>query len=193
MNSVKSFLVTTITGGILFLLPVVILVTIFIKMHAILVKISTPLAKKLPEFFWGIDGSQVLAVVILLVICFIGGLLFRSSAVKKMIGKLEDNVLSHVPGYSMMKSMTAGAVGEENKDSLKPVIVQDGDTWNIGFMAEEADGFCSVFFPEAPLCNSGELKIVPASSVKIIDMPVNKVALSIKNFGKGSIEWVKKD
>jgi uncharacterized membrane protein len=166
---------------------------VFIKIHAALAIISTPLAKKLPDIFLGFDGSQILAVLLLLIICFIGGLIFRSSSVKQLIGKLEDNVLSHIPGYSMMKSMTAGAVGKENEDTLKPVIVQDGDTWNIGFMAEEADGFCSVFFPEAPLCNSGELKIVPASSVKKIDLPVNKVALSIKNFGKGSIEWVKKD
>lgn len=45
-------------------------------------------------------------------------------------------------------------------------MVQDGDTWNIRFVAEEADGLCAVFIPEAPLCHSGELKIVSATSVK---------------------------
>lgn len=35
------------------------------------------------------------------------------------MGKLEDNELSHVPGYSMMKNMAAGAVGKENADALK--------------------------------------------------------------------------
>lgn len=193
MKSIKTFLVTTITGGILFSLPLILLVTVFMKIHNGFVKILTPLAKKMPDIFLGFDGSQILAVLSLLVSCFLGGLIFRISFVKRLVSMLEDNVLSHVPGYTMMKSMTAGAIGKENEDSLKPVLVNDGDTWNIGFLAEEAEGFCAVFFPEAPLCNSGELKIVPAATVRKIDLPINKVALSIKNFGKGSIQWVPKD
>lgn len=191
MKSFKQFIRDTLTGGILFLLPLVLLIMILNKAHVMLVKISAPFAKILPDIILGFDGSSVLAIFLLIILCFLGGLLFRSSNVRRWITKFEENVLSYLPGYSMVKSITTDAIGQRDDQSLHSVLVQDGDAWNIGFLVEEGEGWSTVFFPEAPRHDSGEVKIVPSSRVRKLDIPVNLVTKSLKSYGKGALAWMK--
>ena len=91
----------------------------------------------------------------------------------------------------MIKSIAADAVGQRGDQGLRSVLVQDGDAWNIGFLVEEGEGMCTIFFPEAPRHDSGEVKIVPSSRVRKLDVPVNIVAKSLKSYGKGALAWMK--
>lgn len=191
MKSLTQFVRHTLTGGILFLLPLVLLIMALNKAHLMLLKISAPLAKLLPEIILGLDGSNILAIFLLFVLCFIGGLFFRSARVRQGISKFEENVLSYLPGYSMVKSITTDAIGQRDDQSLHSVLVQDGDAWNIGFLVEEGGGWSTVFFPEAPRHDSGEVKIVPSSRVQKLDIPVNMVTKSLKSYGKGALAWMK--
>lgn len=191
MKSFTQFIRDTLTGGILFLLPLVLLIMVLNKAHVMLVKISAPFAKILPDIILGLDGSSVLAILLLIVLCFIGGLLVRSANIRRWIAKFEENVLSYLPGYSMLKSIAADAVGQRDDQNLHSVLVQDGDAWNIGFLVEEAEGWSTVFFPEAPRHDSGEVKIVPSSRVQKLDIPVNMVTKSLKSYGKGALAWMK--
>lgn len=173
------------------MLPVVLLAMIFGKAHEAAIKIIAPLDEVLPETILGFHGSRMVALLLLILVCFVSGILFRLPRVKKWVGKLEDDVLSYMPGYSLLKSIAADAVGGEIENQMTPVLVQDEDAWNIGFLVEEGEGLCTVFFPEAPRHDSGEVKIVPATSVKKLGIPANKVSLSLKSFGKGALHWVK--
>jgi uncharacterized membrane protein len=191
MKSLLAFIRHTLTGGILFLLPIVLIVIILQKAISLTAKLAAPLDPYLPDRFLGFDGRAFLVVAFLVLVCFAGGLLIRSARVKKSIGSLEENLLSYLPGYTMIKSLAADAVGEKEEHVLTPVLVQDGDAWNIGFLVEEAEGLSTVFFPEAPKNDSGEVKIVPAASVKKLDLPSNLLAKSLRAYGKGALEWVK--
>jgi len=193
MKPILAFLRTTLTGGIIFLLPVTLLIIVLKKAFDLLAQISAPIARKLPDFFFGLDGSKLIGILLLVLICIISGLAFRSVRLKRLVGKLEDNVLSLLPGYTLMKSITADAVGEKVDQSLQPVLVQDGDSWNIGFLVEEGEGLCTVFFPEAPRHDSGEVKIVPADTVKRVNVPSHLASRSLKSYGKGALKWTKKD
>jgi uncharacterized membrane protein len=191
MNSISRFLRTTLTGGILFLLPVVLLTIIFSKAHEVIMKIIKPLDQVLPETILGFHGSRLVALLLLIFVCFISGLLFMSPRVKRWIGTLEDSVLSYLPGYTLLKSIAADAVGGEAENKMTPVLVRSEDEWNIGFLVEEEDGLCTVFLPEAPRHDSGEVKIVRADAVRKIDVSANKLSLSLKSFGKGALHWTK--
>jgi hypothetical protein len=46
--------------------------------------------------------------------------------------------------------------------------------------------------PGAPKPNMGRVKIFPASTIKKIGVSNNEVALSIKNYGKNALYWMKK-
>jgi hypothetical protein len=70
------------------------------------------------------------------------------------------------------------------------VLVQDGDCWVIGFLIEEENGYCTIFFPGAPKTDSGDVKIMPSNLVTQLPATTGQVDFSFKNFGKGAIKWV---
>lgn len=195
MKSFLQFVRTTLSGGILFLLPLVLLMGILNKAHEIFLKISKPLIGKLPNLIGNFDLHNLIAILILVSVCFISGLLFKLKLTKRWVRRLEENVLSYLPGYALLKSIVAGAVGEEIEHGLSTVMVynQDEEAWGIGFLVEEGDGLCTVFFPEAPRHDSGEVKIVPAANVKKVKVSSYKTAKSLKSYGKGAIQWLRND
>jgi len=191
MKSFYRFIRATFTGGILFLLPMVLLFIIFGKAFEILHKISAPIAEKLPDQIFGFDGSMLLAILLLIVVCFFSGLLFKTNLAKKGISKLEDNVLVLIPGYSLIKSITAGAIGEDVDNAMKPILIKDGESWGLGFLVEEGENMSTVFIPEAPKHDSGEIKIIPTVYIQKLDVSTTKFIQSFKTFGKGAIHWMK--
>ncbi len=191
MKTPNSFLRTTIAGGILFMIPLVLLIAVINKAHELLLIFSAPLADMLPSIIFGLDGSNLLAIFLLVVICFISGMLFRLSRVKKGVNKLEENVLSYLPGYVLLKSIAADALGERVGHDLDPVFIKDGDHYNFAFLVEESDFFCTVFIPDAPRHDAGEVRIVPTDSIKKIDASITQTTKSLSNYGKGALHWLK--
>lgn len=192
MKALLHFLRATITGGILFLLPIVLILMILKKAVGYLSAIVAPFSEWLPDdFIFGLDGHNLLAIVLLILLCFFAGLLFRSRLLQKAIASLEEHVLVYLPGYTLMKSVTVDALRADSPVFLKPVIVKEGDVHLLGFLVEEVAGdVCTVFIPEAPHFDSGDVRIVSASQVKKINVPINHVTKSLKNYGKGAAAWV---
>ena len=190
MNPTLRFIRTTVVGGILFLLPVVVLVIIFEKANSILSVITEPISRRIPDSILGFDGSTMITIFLLILICFIGGLVFRSKRVKKILQKLEDKVLIFIPGYSLMKSITADTLGEEVENKLIPIRVADGEDWLLGFLIEEGKNHSTVFLPDAPRYDAGEIRILPATSVVKLEIPANKFTKMIKSYGVGAIEFI---
>jgi uncharacterized membrane protein len=189
MKSFMTLVRTTLTGGILFLLPVVLIIFIFSKALQILAKISTPITDRLPDIILGFDGGKLITVVLLILICFVSGLLVRAPSVRRWIDKIEDDFLSYLPGYTMIKSIASDIVGKSDRE-LKAVLVREEETWQVGFLVEENKEFCAVFFPEAPKHDSGEIKIVPIAWVTKVNITTREAALSIQRYGKGTLSWI---
>ena len=190
MKSLLSFIKTTLTGGVLFLLPFILIVTLLKEVFIFLFKISSPISKYLPEIIFGLDGSNILAIFLLVVICFISGLLFRTKRVKKFTKNIEENILNLMPGYALIKSITADAIGEKVEHNMTPILIKDDTSWNLAFLVEEQDHLCTVFIPDAPRHDAGEVKIVPTELIKKLDVSTHVFARSIKNYGKGANKWL---
>jgi uncharacterized membrane protein len=192
MKSITGFIINTLTGGILFLLPLAFLIILFNTANNYILKISEPLANLLPDRFLGLDGSRLLAVVLLTLFCFLGGLVIKKSFVANFISKLEVTVFCYLPGYSMIKAIVSDAVGAEVSHKTVAVFVEDDSNWSLGFLIEENKEFCTVFFPEAPKHDSGEVRIVPIETVQKIEVPTHKISQSFKNYGRGALNWLEK-
>lgn len=192
MKSLSRFVINTLTGGILFLIPIVLLIILFTTANNYILKISEPLASMLPDRFLGLDGSRLLAIALLILFCFLGGLAIKTSFITNFIAKLEEAIFCYVPGYSMIKAIASDAVGAETSHKAVAVFVEDGANWSLGFLIEENKEFCTIFFPEAPKHDSGEIRIVPIQTVQKIEVPTHKVAQSFKNYGKGALSWLQK-
>jgi uncharacterized membrane protein len=190
MKSIMNFLKTTLTGGILFLLPLALLFMLLEKPFEVIKSILAPLGRKLPDKIVGLDGRMLLTIFILVSICFAAGLLFRSPLVRGWRKRVEETVLIYVPGYHLLKSIAADAMGEDVEHRMSPVLVKDGEAFKIGFLVEEGEGLCTIFFPDAPRLDAGEVKIVDAALVQKVDVPGSKVIHSLMNFGRGALHWV---
>jgi uncharacterized membrane protein len=193
MKTLSRFIANTISGGLLFMLPVTLLIMLLGKANTYVSILSEPLAELINSYSHvGLESRKLLAVFLMILICFLSGLAFKTETVKKWISGLEKNVFCFIPGYAMMKAIVAGIAGGTEEHNMTSVLVQDGESWLIGFLVEESNDYCTVFFPEAPRHDSGEVRVVPKKTVKKIPIPTNKVAQSLKNFGKGVIGWIEK-
>ena len=190
MKTILFFVRSTLTGGILFLLPAVLIYVLIEKGFAVLMKLSEPISRKMPTVIFGLDGSKLVTLLILLMVCFFAGLLFRSKKVRDAVARLEDKVLVFIPGYILLKSITADAIGVKLDDKLTPILVQDGESWNLGFLVEEGSRVSTVFLPDAPKHDAGEVKIVPTGNIRKLDIPNNQFTKSINTYGKGIIDYL---
>jgi len=143
----------------------VLLFVVLRKAYLILLRISAPLSERIPDLIAGFDGSRILSVCLIVLICFVSGLVFRLSLVRQRIGGFEEKVLSYIQGYNMIKAIATDALGSNNEHSMTTVLVLEGDSWTIGFLVEEQGDLCTVFIPETPRHYSGDIKIMPSGCV----------------------------
>ncbi|WP_395769625.1 hypothetical protein [Arenimonas sp.] len=190
MNSLRKFIINTLTGGVFFLLPITVVLIILKKIHEVLILILKPVAARLPDDMMGFDGPQTMAVLVLVIICFMSGLLFRSRKLRTFIEKLEDNFLSAIPGYTFVTNMVADKLNYKDDDAFKPVLVPQGESLAFGFLIEESDGLSSVYVPGAPDFKSGSLQIFTSNQVERLDVPPIEVSRSLKRLGRDSLALV---
>jgi len=94
-----SFLKTTVVGGIVFLVPIIVAVIILGKAFGIMTKLAAPLGKWIQvDRFGGVALADLLAVVVIVGVCFVAGLIARNSRVTRAVESLESNALSSFPG-----------------------------------------------------------------------------------------------
>ena len=96
-----------------------------------------PLAGLIPvESLIGFETPRILAVVLLIVVCFLTGLFAKTSLAKKLVNWLETVLLSNLPGYTYFKNLGEEAAGLAPAHGQQAVIVRFDDASQIGFIVE---------------------------------------------------------
>jgi len=183
-----QFLKTTVFGGIVFLVPLVILVILVGKALAFSRKFATPLADVLP---FGPVGDIIVVnlagFALLVLICFLGGLAAKSAAVASWVASLEENFLSKIPVYSVIKGTVSNTLQSEDLEAMKPVLAHLDDCSQVGFEIERVvGGKVAVFLPGAPDPMSGSVCYFTEDRVTNIDTSFLATVRVLKGFGKGS-------
>ena len=85
-TSLREFFKATIAGGLLFLLPVVLILIVLRHAMKLAVKITKPISDLLPvEAVLGIRRETFLAVLLLIFISLVAGLVAKTSAGRRFI------------------------------------------------------------------------------------------------------------
>ena len=181
---------TTIIGGILFLVPIAILVAAIGKGLEITGALAKPLARVLPvDMIGGFAVAQVLAIVLLLLICFLAGLLARATVARKLVDALEANVLAKLPAYALLKTKTQSMLSPDDIEGMSVVVVRFDDLWQIAFEIERIEGGkVTLFLPGSPDPWSGSVCIAEESRVTPLDLPVAAVVSMARRLGRGANE-----
>jgi uncharacterized membrane protein len=184
------FIKTTILGGILFLVPIVIFFAVIGKALELSNLIAVPLAERLSvDSVGGFAVIHILAVAILIAICFVAGLAARTTAAKNLVTSLETNVLDKIPAYELLKAKTQSMLSPEAIQNLRPAITRFDDSWQFVFEIERsADGRVVVFLPGSPDPWSGSVCAVTDDRVTPLDVTVQAAANLMKRLGRGSAD-----
>ena len=186
----REFIRTTLIGGILFLIPLVMVVVVFGKAFQILKIVAIPVDKLIPiESVAGFALVEVLTAVIMLLCCLMAGLVARSPWGRNVYGKIDTILLQLIPGYAWVKGVTGDISDEEAEDIFKPVLVRLDDQYQLGFEVDRtADGLVVVYIPGAPDARSGALSYVTADRIQPVDAGFKAIARTCKKLGRGSGE-----
>lgn len=189
-----KFIKTTVIGGLLFILP---LVLIFILIEKAIHLLRGPVQKLLPMFA-GYDVAGVtlisLATLIgLIVLCFLAGLLARTSIAARAVEATENKVLSNLPGYQLLKDATSRFAGMESEDGSKVGMIAEGEGWRICLVLDGANDWVTVYMPDGGPAGgtAGEVRILPASEVVITDLPWLTLATGLRKGGRGLQEQLR--
>ena len=188
-----KFIKTTIVGGIVFMVPIIIIVVIMGKAFELMLKVARPIDKLIPiESIGGIAFANLLALLAILVVCFVAGVFARSPAAKK-IYKAIDNGLLAIPGYSFIKAYTDSMkLGQAEAKSMQPVLVQFDDNSQLGFEIERLDnGQVVIYLPGAPDPWSGTVAYFGVDRVKKLELSASEAINNVRRLGRGSLAFQK--
>jgi uncharacterized membrane protein len=193
MKSILKIIKATFLGGILFLAPLVVLLIILEKGYGIIQKVTLPLVNHLPRVHvLGIALQELAGIIIIIFICFVAGLLSKTVFATRLVQKLEDGILSFVPGYSFMKKMNKNIMGIESKEDLKVVLVPTDAGWQFAFLIEQInENNFTVFIPDAPNPWSGSVCFVEKKDIKEIEITQKQALACIRKLGYGTKELLK--
>lgn len=181
---------TTILGGILFLAPLAILAILVTKIYQISFAIAGPLDKLIPiETFAGVAFVNILAILLIVLICYLFGLLARFTFLKTRLQRLDSLLIDLIPTYAIFKGIASNVAEDEGlKGHLKPVIARFDDYEQIAFEFEKGENYSVVFLPGSPSVWSGASVIVEQERIRYLDISIHHAMKLLRVFGRGSLE-----
>jgi len=182
----------TLIGGILFLLPVGIVIVVLGK----LVNSASVVGRKVHETVMpGLDADATafaVAVLFLFLIALAAGLFARTRAGLRTFTLMERLLLTRLPFYSVFRH----AIGDfaEGADSLigtgetRVVLVRLDDMQVIGFVVDtREDGSCIVYLPGAPSALSGSVALIEPDRIMETSIKPTEVISGMRRLGQGLV------
>ncbi len=188
-SSILTAAKSTLIGGAVFLIPACLVVFALAKVFALLRSVAVGLGPRL-----GITGPlggvllDVAAIAVVLLMCFLAGLVARRATAQRLRNKIDQILLGSIPGYAFVKGLTDNMQqSQELSASFLPVWVRLDDFWQVAFETDRLPGgLVSLYLPGAPNPWSGSVVFVLAERVSKLPVPVSEAIKVIRTLGRGS-------
>ena len=193
MKKLSAFVKTSIVGGALVLVPLLILYMLISELVELIIALVFPILELLPGNFVDWFGDPVFpAIIVLLTISFLAGLAMRSSMVKSISAQIEKNFLEKIPMYRAVTKLTRGALGEKSNSAFSCGVLElTPGVREIVYIAEDTgNGYLTILTPLSPSGFNGPLKIVQSDKVERISASVGEASIAISEWGVGLQEIV---
>ena len=180
---------TTAIGGLIFLLPLIVIGALLGQVVQIVLVVAEILGEWIPvDTVEGWTLLVLLALVFLVSLCFVAGLAARRSFAKRFSKKIEDKLTMFFPRYAIIKEQMAGSLGGDDiKPQLKPVIVTFDDSSRIAFEVDRTDdGRLAVYLPGAPDTWSGHVAYLKAEQVEPLEIEFSEAMATFEKLGRES-------
>lgn len=195
MERVKNFLSTSLLGGLVVILPIIILFFFIRWIFNLVTNVIQPLTtlvvtqSQLQE-----TVADALVIAIILGTCFVVGVFVRTRLGSFLYVTVENRALKIAPGYSLIKETVVQILGSSRKSLFSSVaLVQlfGNDTLASAFITDRhPDGSYTVFVPTGPNPTSGNIFHLKAKYVHPVNVPVEDALRSIISCGVGSTKLI---
>ena len=189
MKTLAEFTKTTLIGGILIILPIYVAILLLLKALSGLLAAVKPIAAGIPA---AVEFKQLLAIVVLVAICFITGLIVRTGPGLRAKNAFEGAVLSKLPGYTLLRGLAGRIAGTADEPTFTPALVEIEEALVPALIIEELeDGSYTVLVPSVPTPMAGALYILPRERVHPVDVSFTTALKVFTKWGAGAGEFVK--
>lgn len=178
---------TLFIGGLIFLVPFAVVLVVIAKVRGVSRSMAEPLDAVIPvEAVGGIALANILEVAIIVLACFLAGIVATSPLGRKLYQRIDDWLLNLIPRYAFVKSMTE-TLGDQQESTLQPVLVRFDDLSQIAFEVERGPGdLVTVYLPGSPDPWSGSVAQVTADRVDELAADFTSVVQSLRKIGRGA-------
>ena len=199
LQRTKTFFKTTLLGGVIVILPAIILGLAFKWLFGKVSDGIRPLTQfvvshlDLPDRYEHAIAMFIVLSVILLSF-FLVGLFVRTRIGRWIYSAFENSLLSKAPGYKMVKETVNQFLGKKESPFSSVALVQifENDTKVTAFITDRHDnGTITVFVPTGPNPTSGFIYHLDPQYVHPVDVSVEDAMRSVISCGAGSNALVK--
>ncbi len=189
-----GFLKTTALGGMLFLLPVLVIAVLVGQVAPLIVQVIEAVVGRLPLHTpAGIALLVGLSLVLLVLICFLAGLAARVSIGRRLGHWLERQLIAFFPRYAIIRNQLADRVGSEPGGvQLKPVLIRWNEHRQLGFETDRANGWCAVYLPGAPDTWAGKVVFVDSQRITPLQMEFSQAVSLCERLGTETLSELAK-
>ncbi len=190
VKRLKRFVVTTVIGGLLVLLPLVIFIVTVSFLFRFLAGLLSPLTEIISKYTQYDEFIvDVISFVAAILFCFLVGLLVRTRIGVNFFGRIENNWLNKLPLYSTIKETVQQFTGAKKMPFSEVVLVRpfSSATLMTGFITERhPGGLYTVFVPTGPNPTNGFIFHVNQDQIQHLDAGTDDAMKSIIGVGVGS-------
>jgi uncharacterized membrane protein len=194
MRALAAFVRTTLIGGILFLLPIVVVAIVLGKAKELASPIVAPLANRIAmKSMAGISTGTLLAIGLLVLLCLLVGLFAKTRLAPRIVEWLESGFLYNIPGYDFFKGISENLMRYETGYVYPVVLARIEEAWQIGFLMERLEsGHYAVFVPGAPNVWSGSVYLMTEERFQRLDVSRLEAVKCLRRHGIGASELLGK-
>ncbi len=188
MKQAISSATRAVVTGLLVVVPIYLAVLLLLKGMSSVVGLVRPVAALLPE---SLPAETVLALLLVLLVCFVVGLSVRTRLGQAARERLERSLFERIPGYALIRSLTQQLAGSAVENVWKPALVQTDEGLVPAFIIEEfEDGRYTVFLPSIPTPLAGAVMVLERRRVHPLDVPFTDALKVVSRWGAGAKELV---
>lgn len=192
------FLKTTAIGGLLFLLPLIVLGALASQLAPVVTGIATFIQDHNEDLPFhtptGIAFLTSLSIAVLLLMCFAAGMVAKWSIGQRLSGLFEKNLLMLFPRYAILKEQMADSIGGRDiRPQMKSVLVRLVDRRVIGFETDRSKDqkHVAVYLPGSPDTWAGQVAIVDSENVEPLSLDFGQTVSICEQLGRGSFARIK--
>ncbi|HLO20390.1 MAG TPA: hypothetical protein VK192_07845 [Sphingomicrobium sp.] len=178
---------TTLAGGILFLLPLILIVFLLSKALKVAERLSQPFVNAIGiSSVGGAAIGTLVAIAGMILISLFAGLLARTRLGQAAYSALENSVLGVLPQWRIARGLVA-TLDTERASEVEVVLVPTDAGWCLGLVLEKPAGdWWTVFIPGAPQWTSGQLSYARSDQVHPTGLSAAQAIMLLRRCGAGS-------